>query len=98
MSEEKKSRDQLLQEKLNKIKTDTDKNGHRKTPEAVEQEIWKLHSDMMKKRGKYISQRDTAIKMLADIDLDLEQIRRYATSLKSVASKQAQPANASSAS
>lgn len=98
MSDEKKTRQELLQEKLDKIKTDNDKNGRRKTLEAVEQEIWKLHSDMMKKRGKYISQRDTAIKMLADIDLDLEQIRRYATSLKSVASKQAQPANTSSGS
>ena len=98
MSDEKKTRQELLQEKLDKIKTDNDKNGRRKTLEAVEQEIWKLHSEMMKKRGKYISQRDTAIKMLADIDLDLEQIRRYATSLKSVASKQAQPANTSSAS
>lgn len=98
MSDEKKTRQELLQEKLDKIKTDTDKNGRRKTLEAVEQEIWKLHSDTMKKRGKYITQRDTSIKMLADIDLDLEQIRRYATSLKSVASKQAQPANTSSAS
>lgn len=98
MSDEKKTRQELLQEKLDKIKTDTDKNGRRKTLEAVDQEIWKLHSDTMNKRGKYITQRDTAIKMLADIDLDLEQIRRYATSLKSVASKQAQPANTSSAS
>lgn len=98
MSDEKKTRQELLQEKLDKIKTDNDKNGRRKTLEAVEQEIWKLHSDTMKKRGKYITQRDIAIKMLADIDLDLEQIRRYATSLKSVASKQAQPANTSSAS
>lgn len=98
MSDEKKTRQELLQEKLDKIKTDNDKNGRRKTLEAVEQEIWKLHSDTMKKRGKYITQRDTAIKMLADIDLDLEQIRRYATSLKSVASKQAQPANTSSGS
>ena len=98
MSEEKKTRQELLQEKLDKIKTDTDKNGHRKTPEAVEQEIWKLHSDFLKKKGKYISQRDTAIKMLADIDVDLEQILRYATNLKSIASKQAEPANTSSAS
>lgn len=98
MSDEKKTRQELLQEKLDKIKTDNDKNGRRKTLEAVEQEIWQLHSDTMKKRRKYITQRDTAIKMLADIDLDLEQIRRYATSLKSVASKQAQPANTSSAS
>ena len=84
MSDEKKTRQELLQEKLDKIKTDTDKNGRRKTLEAVEQEIWKLHSD--------------TIKMLVDIDLELEQIRRYATSLKSVASKQAQTANTSSAS
>lgn len=98
MSEEKKSRAQLLQEKLNDIKTGADKKGRTKSPEAVEQEIWKLHSDLLKKKGKYISQRDTAIKMLADIDLDLEQILRYVTNLKSVASKQAQPANTSSAS
>lgn len=98
MSTEKKTRQQSLQEKLNSIKTSTDKNGERKSLEAVEQEIWKLHSDILKKKGKYISQRDTAIKMLADIDVDLEQILRYVTNLKSVASKQAQPANTSSAS
>ena len=69
-----------------------------KTFEEAEQALYELQTALMKKRKKYITQRDTAIKMLTDIDLDLEQIRRYATSLKSVVSKQAQPANTSSAS
>lgn len=98
MSEEKKSRAQLLQEKLDKIKKTTDKNGNRKSYEAVEQDLWFFHAEMLAKKKKYITQRDTANKMLADIDLDLEQIRMYIASLKSVASKQAQPANTSSAS
>lgn len=98
MSEEKKTRAQLLQEKLDKIKKSTDKNGNRKTYEAVEQDLWFFHSETLAKKKKYITQRDTANKMLTDIDLDLEQIRMYIANLKSIASKQAQPANTSSAS